>query len=154
MITTEALINGARVLIGTKFQHQGRNAETEGLDCLGLIQGAMSNAGLDLYEHLGIKDNQLYAPIYDRNPHLRLSAEIAKFCIRLMPWPDPPIVGSMILMRLPGARYPHHVALYTESGTIIHAESYRTMQVVENTFGAPWTRCVNSHWKLPGVEYP
>jgi cell wall-associated NlpC family hydrolase len=136
------LIDEARKLCGSSFRHQGRGIT--GVDCIGMIAVAARNGGLDIPAFCGVKDRLDYS----RQPDMELYQATAQFCTRttvLKP-------GCAMLFKMYGARYPQHFALYTERGTIIHSNTI-VGSVVENTYGAPWTRLLHSMWLLPGVIY-
>lgn len=145
MITAAQLIIEARRLIGVKFLHQGRSA-AGGVDCLGLGLVAAKHAGLDVLAMVAASDPRSYG----REPSPVMLEQVSQHCRRLKALRP----AALLMFKLPRARFPHHLAIYTDTGTMIHAEAVRTHAVVEQTFGRPWTRFHHSTWALPGVEYP
>jgi len=143
-VTVGVLISAARYVIGAPFQHQGRGVG--GVDCIGVLSTTFALRGIDLAQLLGVNDNVSYG----REPSPFLLDATQRTCRRLRELR----AGAVLLFKMPRAEHPHHFALYTDKGTIIHAESIRTKQVVEQTFGRPWTRFLHSIWAIPGVDYP
>jgi cell wall-associated NlpC family hydrolase len=100
---------------------------------------------LNLPQYLGIIDDRRYSRI---PTDASLYNAVAKVCKRIVIKQ----AGCAILFKFPGVDNPQHFAIYTERGTIIHANAQHG-KVVEQTFGAPWTRLVHSLWLIPGVKY-
>ena len=143
-MTPEQLVDHARSLIGAGFVHQGRSQY--GVDCIGLVNAALKRGtGADLAVLCGFPENVSYS----REPSPMLLEQTARICRRL----ERPVPGCVLLLKMPQAQHPHHLAIYTADGTIIHAEALRAKRVVEHTYGAPWTRFLHSVWALPGVDY-
>lgn len=137
------LIASVRKLIGTKYAHQGRSLD--GVDCVGAILVVGKQRGIDMLALLGIDETLDYA----RASTPVLINHLISKGTRL-----PSLVpAAALLFKMPGAKYPQHFALYTEKHTMIHAEAFRMKSVVENAYGAPWTRILHSMWAVPGVDY-
>lgn len=144
-ITAQALIESARALVGTPYQHQGRSQW--GVDCIGLVALAASNAGLDLVQLTGYKDSRDYSR--------RADPEFLAMTTRHLIAAPALIPGAVIFLRFGGRHreeHPRHYALYTEAGTIIHAHA-PLKRVVEHGYRAPWPAWQHSIWRLPGVRY-
>jgi cell wall-associated NlpC family hydrolase len=137
------LLEGARKMVGTPFLHQGRTGV--GVDCIGFLSAAGLRSGIDIASLIGVTDSRSYG----KEPSPDLLEIVQCKCEPLRE----PIPGAVLLFKMPKAKYPHHFALYTESGTIIHAEAMRTKRVVEQTYGSPWSKWLHSIWKVPGVRY-
>jgi cell wall-associated NlpC family hydrolase len=142
-VSVAELLEAARKLVGVPFLHQGRTAV--GVDCIGFMSATFLQRGVDLAELLGIKDSVSYG----RAPTPFLLQATQLVCKRL----GEPVPGAALLFQMPKAEHPHHFALYTDKGTIIHAEAARKKQVVEQTFGRPWKTWLHSTWAIPGVKY-
>jgi cell wall-associated NlpC family hydrolase len=84
---------------------------------------------------------------YGRLVDGKLLASVEKHCLRL----EEPEPACLILLRFPGSRVPTHMALMTENGNMIHANSDHG-KVVEHGYRHPWTVMKHSLWRLPGVE--
>lgn len=142
-ITAMELIEAARKLIGTPFLHQGRGGV--GVDCIGLVSAAARDKGIDIASLIGVTDELSYG----RAPSPALLEATRRTCKQLRE----PIPGAALLFKMPKAVYPHHFALFTDKGTIIHAEAARSKNVVEQTYGQTWSRWLHSVWAVPGVKY-
>lgn len=145
MITAAEFVLEARRMVGVPYLHQGRSINS-GVDCVGLGLVAAQHGGHDILAHAGVD-----VPLnYSREPSPWLINLVAKNCRRL----TDPIPGSLLVFRIGRARFPHHFAIYTDTGTMIHADGGQKKAVIEQTLGRPWTRWLHSIWALPGVEYP
>jgi cell wall-associated NlpC family hydrolase len=144
MISAAELVREARRMIGVKYLHQGRSIET-GVDCVGMGLAAAQRAGLDVLEFVGAT----LPGDYGRSPSPALMKLVQQHCRRL-PALCP---GALLVFKTPISRYPHHFAIYTDTGTMIHADGAQKQAVIEQTFGRPWSRALHSIWALPGVEY-
>lgn len=141
------LIAAARRLVGTKFALQGHDSKLGGLDCIGTLTAVATAAGMGSVEWV----KGLYeATGYNLTP----TPAALEYCRRYGKMIPAPIPGCVMLFRIKGAKHPYHVAIYTELNTMIHAENYRTQTVVENAYGAPWSRWLHSCWAMPDVLYP
>ncbi len=87
---------------------------------------------------------------YGRQPSPILLDKVSTVCRRLTERRP----GALLLFKMPRVPWPHHLAVYTDTGTMIHAEAVRVKAVVEQTYGRPWSRMLHSIWALPGIEYP
>lgn len=129
------IIRTARHYVGVPFKHQGRTGD--GLDCIGLIIRVAHDLGLSTADFKA----------YTREPNARVFFDnLAHHLTRKPGEPEP---GDVIAFALP--KYPCHVAIYTDLGTIIHALSKRG-SVVEHTLSEDWRRRIRSVWEMPGVE--
>lgn len=145
MIKAESLVMECRRMIGVKFVHQGRSIYT-GVDCIGLSLVAALFAGVDLEAVAGVK----VPAVYSRAPQPILLELVEKSCRRISQLRP----GAFLLFSMRKAKPPHHSAIYTDTGTMIHADGVTKHAVIEQTFGFPMKRFLHSVWALPGVEYP
>jgi len=143
MITAQQLIDEARKLVGTPWVHRGRTAR--GVDCIGMVDLAARNGGHNILQQCGIRGERNYG----RKPDPALLAIVERYCQRI----DRPIPACLLFFQFRGDRAPRHFGIYTERGTVIHAESKARGQVVEHGYRAHWVRWTHSIWLLPGVEY-
>jgi cell wall-associated NlpC family hydrolase len=143
VITAQQLIDEARTLIGTPWRHQGRTRR--GVDCIGLVTLAAKNAGLDIMKLCGIRPPANYG----RDPDPRLFALVEQQCTRI----SAPVAGCLLFFQFDSDKHPRHFGLFTDAGTVIHAESKTRRQVVEHGHRAHWARWTHSLWLLPGVRY-
>lgn len=141
MITPQQLIDEARKLIGTPWRHQGRSKH--GVDCVGLVLLSAKNAGLSLAEY-GVRDQA----VYGRGAQPLLLEKVETYCQKL----DEPIPGCLLFFRFYHDRHPKHFGIFTERGTMIHADAKRGL-VVEHGHRAHWKEQTHSCWLLPGVRY-
>lgn len=140
-MTPQHVIDAARAWIGTPFHHQGR-ALGVGVDCTGLILCAFNACGAGMADVIG----------YPRIPsggdlRKELSARFSKVGGAV---PQP---GDVLELTL--ERDPTHVAIYTERGTIIHANGSPASalnRVIEHRFIDPWTRRLRGIWRHPAFE--
>ena len=142
MTTAAEFIDAARRMVGTPWLHQGRTPA--GVDCIGMVLESSRNAGLDLIAHLGIEDPKGYG----RNPSPELLARVEQYGIPI----DKPVPGCVIFFQFPSEKRPRHFAIYTERGTMIHADSRRG-KVVEHGYRALWVKWTHSLWLVPGIDY-
>lgn len=142
-VTPAELIREARKLVGVKYKHQGRSLA--GVDCIGLVALAALNAGVDVFAVSGIRDRRNYA----RKPDPAMFALIEQHCRPIAE----PVPGCMIFFRFAGDSHPRHLGLYSDTDTLIHAESKSRSCVVEHGYRAQWVRWTDSLWLLPGVNY-
>jgi len=136
-----AIIAEARRWKDTPFHHQGR-ALGVGVDCAGVIAGIAHNLGISDFDRLD------YAPI----PHKRELEQVLDAQMVPLKIPDPRQVtepAAVLLMQF--ATEPQHVAILTESDTIIHAYS-RVGRCVEHRFAPVWRGRVIKAYRFPGVR--
>ncbi len=125
----EAVIAAARSYLGTPYQHQGK-APGRGLDCVGIIECAYREAGMEMPEH-----HQ-----YGREPmggFLKSTVE-KYFVISTNPLP-----ADIMLICYFG--YPHHLAIYNNY-SMIHANS-KTRKCVEHRIDDTWKRMTVGYYK-------
>ena len=136
--TAEAVVQETRTWVGVPFLHHGRGRK--GVDCWGVPSVVLSALGA-LQD--GFSDTD-----YPRHPlQDQCEARIRQFCTPL-PNATP---GCLVALRL--ARTVTHVAIYTDTDTLIHATERQGL-VIEHGFRGMWrTRFAPTFWALPGVRY-
>ena len=137
--TAEAVVRETRTWVGVPFHHHGRTRT--GIDCWGLPIVVLQNLGVELPEGFVATD-------YPRQP---LDAEgdrrIAQYCTTL----PQELPGCLVALRL--QRTITHVAILTDTDTLIHVLE-RHKVVIEHGFRGMWrTKFAPSYWALPGVRY-
>jgi len=145
VITADQFIAGARSMVGVPWLHQGRSRS--GVDCIGLITSSAESAGLDVAElinALGVADTRDYG----RTPTEKLIATLERYCEKSAT----PVPGCMILIQFPSEKLPRHFGLYTDTGTMIHANG-KLGRVVENGYRGLWVKWTHSYWLAQGVDY-
>lgn len=141
-VPAQAVIDAARSLIDVPYRHQGRTRQ--GLDCIGLPAFAAKQAGADIFNLAGVEDR----PDYSRSASPFLLQTVMRACKRV----SEPVPGALMLFRWLSVPHPHHCAIYTDHGTMIHA-MLRLRRVREHAYDQPWTNRLDSLWLLPGVIY-
>lgn len=136
--TADAVVQEARTWVGTPFLHQGRTRT--GIDCVGLP--------IVVLQRLDAVPPDFEIRDYPRQPFQgELEQRLMTHCRRL---PEP-VPGALIAIQW--QRSLAHVALYTDTDTLIHAFERRG-QVIEHGFRGMWrTRYATGAWALPGVRY-
>lgn len=141
-VTRDAVIEQARHLVGVPFMHQGRSIH--GVDCIGVMTLAVTNAGLDPEAVTGLKDTR----DYDRMTTSEMLDKMSRVCERVRE-SEP---GCLVLFRFPLERHPQHFGILTKEGTVIHAD-IKQGKVVEHGYRGQWLRWTHSFWRIPGVTY-
>jgi cell wall-associated NlpC family hydrolase len=137
-VTTGAeVVREARSWVGVPFRHQGR--DRNGVDCWGLP--------VVVLRELGALPAGFDTTHYPRSPSPGdLEARLV-YCTPLAE----PMPGCLIGIRW--QRTGAHVAIYTDTDTLIHALE-RHQKVIEHGFRGMWrTRFYIGAWALPGVRY-
>lgn len=135
------VVAAARVYLGVRFVHQGRNRA--GLDCAGLV----IRAGLDL--GLPVTDVRDYGrlPRGDRmREHLRQQ------CVELPPGAEP-APGLVAMLRFDAE--PQHLAVVADHPhglALVHALA-QVRKVAEHRLDATWRARIVALYALPGVTY-
>lgn len=127
-----------QVDVRTRFQHQARQPGLA-LDCVGLLIHAFGAAGL------AVTDERGYARAPD--PAV-MRARLESLCDRVgkgEPWQPADILWIRIVHE------PQHLALLTDSGSIIHAYS-SVGRVVEHGLDARWCRRVEVVYRHRGLN--
>lgn len=145
MDTAKALIACARQLIGVRFVHQGRSVE--GLDCLGLLLVAATNAGISLN---GMTPDALDVPHYGMRPDVQLLKH--KLDTYLIPIDrDAVRAGDVVLLKVDGS--PQHLALLTDypmQGELGMIHAYAPARaVVEHRYDRYWCTLTYRVYRLP-----
>lgn len=141
LVRPEELIRAARSMLGAPWVHMGRSRS--GMDCLGMIALSMRECGIDLFKLTDVPDRP-----YGRAADPRLITLIQE---RLTPAPQN-TAGALAVFRFYGDRYPRHVGLIGEAGTVIHCNAKHSA-VMEHGLRAHWAKWLHSVWLLPGVRY-
>jgi len=129
------IITLARSLVGVPFLHQGRSLK--GLDCVGVLVYIAKELGIATVDYTQ----------YSREPDGKILQEKLntylhrKIIIDFSP-------GDILLMI--DTKMPCHVAVYTDKGTIIHANS-KLGKVVEHRLSEDWRRKIRGVYTFPGV---
>lgn len=136
--TASEVIRVARTWVDVPFQHQGR--ARSGIDCVGLP--------IVVLQELGAIEKDFEILDYSRRPNNgNLEQRLIAHCTKL---PEP-LPGCLIAIQW--ERTLAHVALYTDTDTLIHALQ-RYGKVIEHGFRGMWrTRYAQGAWALPGVRY-
>lgn len=140
LVAPQAIIDGARALVGARWRHCGRKPWA--VDCIGLVLLACESAGFNLPDTIGVA----LPKTYSLEPYSEMGGLLERHFERI----TAPMPACMIVISFPG-RPAAHFALYTERQTIIHAHNLHG--VVEHGYRHPWTKMVHSIWRLPGVNY-
>ena len=139
IVTTAAqVVSEARTWIGVPFVHQGRSRS--GVDCIGLPIMVLRSLGVPEFEPP--RD-------YPRAPNddTLLKHHFLRFCT---PLPDA-VPGCAIALK--AQRTFMHVAIYTDTDTIIHVLE-KHGRVIEHGFRGMWkSRFAAGNYALPGVAY-
>lgn len=115
----------ARALVGTPFEHQGRQPGV-GIDCIGVVMHVAHTLGITDYDRTN----------YGRSPHTdELERALDMLFVRKT---GGPAVGEIALFKFRNERVPQHVAIVTDTG-IIHAHA-SFGRCVEHRFNYRWRR--------------
>ena len=140
-VTTAAdVIRVARTWVGVPFRHQGR--DRNGIDCWGVPVVVLRELGAlpEGFDEAG----------YPRQP---LSGQIQKHLLRFCTVLPDYVPGCLVALRMQSTAM--HVAIFTDTDTIIHAMDRQSRGgVVEHGFRGMWrSRYAQGAWALPGVRY-
>jgi len=138
-VTTAAdVVREARSWVGVPFRHQGR--DRRGIDCWGVPVVVLRELGAlpAGFDEVG----------YPRQPQLgEIQDHLTRFCTVL----PKPVPGCLIALRMLVTTA--HVAIHTDTDTLIHAME-KHAAVIEHGFRGMWrTRFYIGAWGLPGVRY-
>lgn len=133
------IIDAARTFLGTPFHHQGR-AKGAGIDCIGLLVGAASEAGIAIQDRID----------YPRQP---IPAELlADLAANLDPVESmEPSVADVLVFWIADEWTPQHVGLATDVG-MIHAWAGGRQRVQEHGMTQGWRARLHSVWRFRGLE--
>lgn len=136
--TPDEVVRVARTWVGVPFRHQGR--DRNGVDCVGVP--------IVVLAELGAVEPDFEIQDYARRPNGdTLESRLVAHCTPL----PRPVPGCLIAIRW--EKTLAHVALYTDTDTLIHALE-RHKEVIEHGFRGMWrTRYATGSWALPGVRY-
>jgi cell wall-associated NlpC family hydrolase len=140
MVDSKQIVQAARSLINTPYQHQGRTAQ-KGLDCLGVVILTAKIAGvIDRdFDFLG----------YSRSGNGLLQVEIERYCAEWTELTE----GAIALFDLDGR--PNHCAVISKSSSvfnIIHAYE-NAGRVREHELIPWWANRIEKIYAFPGVSY-
>lgn len=136
--TATDVVRVARSWVGVPFRHQGR--DRNGIDCVGLP--------IVILQQLGALPPDFEIADYPRQPFQgQLERRLVAHCTAL---PEP-VPGGLIALKWRQSLA--HVAIYTDTDTLIHSLD-RHQAVVEHGFRGMWrTKFAVGTWALPGVRY-
>lgn len=137
------VVHVARQWLDVPFKHRGR--DRRGLDCAGLIIVVAKELGLA--ERVGFKDELIYA----RQPTTGYMQDQARKYLQLVRTREPR-VGDILHFAF--STLPQHMAIYTESNTIIHAYDSGRRRVMEVTYTGKWPKALSSIYRFRGLEWP
>ena len=135
---SEKVVQTARTLIGTPYQHQGRTPGV-GLDCIGLVIAVGHQLNLFSYDYTN----------YSRDPDGQLVTKIEEHCQKLPSLTE----GAIAVFKL--SAIPHHVGIISKfrgNWGLIHAYQ-NTSKVREHEFIKWWQDKLIGVYKLPNVDY-
>lgn len=136
-VTRAQILDEARAWLGTPFHHQGR-VKGVGVDCVGLLAGVARALGLTVVDRTD----------YGRGPDGHsLAAALDAQMRQLAPTQAGP--GDVLLLRI--RRWPQHVGILGEGGTLIHAHA-GAGRVVETPLAGWWGQRVLAAYRFPGLE--
>lgn len=139
-MTPQSVIEAARGWIDTPFRHQAR-VKGLGIDCAGLIVESFREAGFDLV------DKKDYARLPSGH---QLRAELQRRLVKVRN------LRPADVLELAWHGYEaSHLALYTERGTMIHAngsEWSKLSKVIEHGYRDPWPARTVAIWRLPAFQ--
>lgn len=138
MTTAAEVIACARLYIGVRYQHQGRNRA--GLDCLGLVVRVCHDLGLSSF------DSRAYGRLPNGD---QMRAALREQCTEV---DGEPRLGLVALMRF--ATEPQHVGLvgdHVGGVSLIHALA-ASRKVVEHRIDDAWRGRILGLYALPGVS--
>lgn len=133
------IIDAARSWLGTPFLHQGR-LKGLGVDCIGLILGVDEtiNGGMNYPDP---KD-------YPRDPIGTMMADRLKTFMRPVPLA---IAQPGDVIHFAWGRFPQHVSILTDEGTMVHSD-IKAGGVVEVTYGGAWPRRARGAYEFPRLS--
>jgi len=132
------VVRVARTWIGVPFRHQGR--DRKGVDCLGVPIVVLADLGIVVPEFEVLTDYPRIAATGD------FERRFLHVCTPL-PKPEP---GCIIMLKW--ALSLMHVAIYTNTDTLIHVLE-RHKAVIEHGFRGMWrSRYAQGAYTLPGVR--
>jgi cell wall-associated NlpC family hydrolase len=138
--TADDVVTAARSWLGVPFRHQGR--DRRGIDCVGLP--------VVILQELGAVESDFEIRDYPRTPFQgNLEARILAHCTPLTDY----VPGCLVAIKW--QRSLAHVAIHTDTNTLIHAYGRKPhMAVIEHGFRGAWrARYAVGAWALPGVSY-
>lgn len=136
--TAQEVVRVARTWVGVPFLHQGR--ARNGVDCVGLPIVVLNELGA-IEADFEIRD-------YSRMPNGEtLEKRLIAHCTPLPKY----VPGCLVAIQW--QRTLAHVAIYSDTDTLIHSLE-RQGKVIEHGFRGMWrTRYAQGAWALPGVKY-
>lgn len=130
------LVEAARALLGTPWQHQARS--TSAVDCLGLLVLAERATGRV------VSDRTNYGRVPARQELSEgLRAHYGEPVLGARPDASELQPGDKLLIQLPGSKEANHVGIVGDSPngpTLIHAWSGGLCRVTEHRLSDPWRR--------------
>lgn len=137
VVTPAQVIKCARTYLETPFHHQGR-VKAVGIDCVGLVIGVANELGLSDFNYTA----------YGHSPHAGMMEKL------LLENMDRVSRGNMRagdILHLTFDKEPQHLAILTDSGTIIHAYA-KVKKCVEHPIDALWLNRIRGVFRYKGVR--
>ena len=135
LVTRSEFVTEARTWLDTPYQHQGR-LKGIACDCIGLL--------IETGRALGLTEVQFTA--YDKRPDGNLRPMLEQH-LEFIPLAHAQ-AGDVALFAWNSQ--PLHVAIFTDSNTIIHAY-LPSRRVVENTIDDKWRALIAAAYHIPGI---
>lgn len=145
MIPRAAVVNEARLWLGTRWQHQGR-IRGVGVDCIGLIGGVALAVGVPQAPAWAADES---CAGYGRKPDPAMLLLACQKYLLPVPRHEPPALADILVMSF--ADEPQHFALVSQTPDyIIHAYA-KSRRVVEHRMDAEWRGRVVMVMRFPEV---
>jgi NlpC/P60 family putative phage cell wall peptidase len=138
LITRAAIVAEARTWLDTPFHHQGR-LKGIGVDCAGVPEGVARAFGIPVRD---------IPADYGRQPDVATMLKALRANLTEKPRAE---VAPGDVLWLVWVRHPQHLAIYTDTDTIIHAAEIFG-RVVEHRYDFTWQRRCRGVFAFPGVE--
>lgn len=141
MTTREQIVAAARGYLNTPYHHQGRvKGITGGVDCIGLLVGAATDAGIKLEDFAE----------YSRFPDgVTLVRELRSANFTEIP-SEEALPGDVLVFWITKPSKPCHVAILSGGGRVIHTWA-TSDAVVEHNLNSNWSARISHAFRFPGV---
>lgn len=142
MLPRSAIVAEARTWLGTPYRHQCSQRDA-GCDCLGLVRGVWRAL-------IGPEPEAIPAYTPDWVDHAGVET-LHEAAVRwLAPIDGVVAPGDVLLFRMDAASPMKHLAILTDSETIVHA--YWARAVVESRLSHWWRARIGAAFSFPGVQ--